>query len=189
MIRNNDSSIFSSFYQKVFTFCRPIFVLLCYVWTSIFMAFGGELGIGIHSAAAEPFTREVRTVPYNSEGFESVLSLDAYKRGKRLFNNACATCHVGGVTKTNQNVGLDIETLRVATPSRDNVQSLVEYMKNPMTLDNTASLSETHPNTSTADLFPKMRSLSETDLEYVAGYILIQSKVQRERWGGGKVYY
>jgi len=188
MLKNN-ASVISFFSQRVFTFCRPIFIYLLGLWTSLLLLFGGGLGVGIHPATAEPFTREVRTVPYNSEGFESVLSLDAYKRGKRLFNNACATCHVGGVTKTNQNVGLDIATLRVATPSRDNVQSLVEYMKNPMTLDGAASLGETHPNTSTADLFPKMRSLSETDLEYVAGYILIQSKVQRERWGGGKVYY
>ena len=32
-------------------------------------------------------------------------------RGKRLFNAACASCHVGGGTRTNQNVGLAIEEL------------------------------------------------------------------------------
>merc|ERR1712134_88832 len=97
----------------------------------------------------------------DSIGGQSILTLDNYKRGRRLFNNACAPCHVGGITKTNFNVGLDTIAMGVAIPPRDNVQGIVEYLENP-------------------DIFPKMRNLSDLDLQYIAGYILIQSLVQRE---------
>ena len=45
----------------------------------------------------------VRTVPLNSTK-TVVLTPEQVKRGKRLFNNTCGTCHTGGVTKTNPNV-------------------------------------------------------------------------------------
>jgi photosystem II cytochrome c550 len=34
-----------------------------------------------------------------------------------------------------------------------------------------------------------MRSLSEDDLETIAGHILMQPKIASEKWGGGKIYY
>ena len=48
--------------------------------------------------------------------------------GRKVFNTSCGTCHAGGITKTNHNVGLDPETLALATPPRDNVDALVDYM-------------------------------------------------------------
>jgi photosystem II cytochrome c550 len=144
---------------------------------------------GVRNAWAESFSKEIRTVKADSIGGSSILTLDNYKRGRRLFNNACAPCHVGGITKTNFNVGLDTLAMGIAIPPRDNVQGIVEYLENPVTLDGREKLDETHPNTGNADLFPKMRNLSDLDLQYIAGYILIQSLVQREKWGGGKVFY
>jgi photosystem II cytochrome c550 len=111
------------------------------------------------------------------------------KRGKRLFNASCGICHTGGLTKTNPNVGLDPESLSLATPARDSIESLVSYMKNPTTYDGLESIAEIHPSIKSADIFPKMRSLSEEDLEAIAGHILIQPKVVSEKWGGGKIYY
>jgi photosystem II cytochrome c550 len=78
---------------------------------------------------------DTRTVPLDSKGNNVVLTLEQVKRGKRLFNNACAICHVGGLTKTNPNVGLDPESLSLATPPRDNISSLIDYLKNPTTYD------------------------------------------------------
>ena len=52
---------------------------------------------------------DTRTVSLDSKGNSVVLTPEQVKRGKRLFNNACGTCHVGGLTKTNPNVGLDTE--------------------------------------------------------------------------------
>jgi photosystem II cytochrome c550 len=132
---------------------------------------------------------DTRTVTLDSKGNTVVLSVEQVKRGKRLFNNACAICHVGGMTKTNPNVGLDVEALSLATPPRDNVSSLVAYLKDPMTYDGADSISELHPSIKSADIFPKMRSLTDEDLFAISGHILIQPKVVNEKWGGGKIYY
>ena len=132
---------------------------------------------------------DTRTVTLDGKGNSVVLTPEQVKRGKRLFNNACGTCHVGGLTKNNPNVGLDTESLSLATPARDNITSLVGYFKDPMTYDGLDSISELHPSIKSADIFPKMRSLTDEDLFAVAGHILIQPKVVNEKWGGGKIYY
>ena len=107
---------------------------------------------------------DTRTVMLDSKGNNVVITPEQVKRGKRLFNNACGTCHVGGLTKTNPNVGLDTESLSLATPPRDNITSLVAYMKDPTTYDGLDSISELHPSIKSADIFPKMRSLTSIDL-------------------------
>jgi photosystem II cytochrome c550 len=132
---------------------------------------------------------DTRTVGLDGKGNSVVLTPEQVKRGKRLFNNACGTCHVGGLTKTNPNVGLDTESLSLATPPRDSVTSLVAYFKDPMTYDGLDSISEIHPSIKSADIFPKMRSLTDEDLFAIAGHILLQPKVVNEKWGGGKIYY
>jgi len=132
---------------------------------------------------------DTRTVSLDGKGNSVVLTPEQVKRGKRLFNNACGTCHVGGLTKTNPNVGLDTESLSLATPPRDSVTSLVAYFKDPMTYDGLDSISEIHPSIKSADIFPKMRSLTDEDLFAIAGHILLQPKVVNEKWGGGKIYY
>jgi len=132
---------------------------------------------------------DTRTVPLDVKGNSVVMTPEQVKRGKRLFNNACGTCHVGGLTKTNPNVGLDTESLSLATPVRDNITNLVAYFKDPTTYDGVDSISETHPSIKSADIFPKMRSLTDEDLFAIAGHILLQPKVVNEKWGGGKIYY
>nr|YP_010393669.1 photosystem II cytochrome c550 [Gephyrocapsa ericsonii]YP_010393779.1 photosystem II cytochrome c550 [Gephyrocapsa parvula]UPY81866.1 photosystem II cytochrome c550 [Emiliania huxleyi]UPY82458.1 photosystem II cytochrome c550 [Emiliania huxleyi]UPY82898.1 photosystem II cytochrome c550 [Emiliania huxleyi]UPY83008.1 photosystem II cytochrome c550 [Emiliania huxleyi]UPY83448.1 photosystem II cytochrome c550 [Emiliania huxleyi] len=140
-------------------------------------------------AQALELDEDTRTVTLDGKGNTVVLSVEQVKRGKRLFNNACAICHVGGLTKTNPNVGLDVEALSLATPPRDNVSSLVSYLKDPMTYDGADSIAELHPSIKSADIFPKMRSLTDEDLFAISGHILVQPKVVNEKWGGGKIYY
>nr|YP_009297201.1 photosystem II cytochrome c550 [Porphyridium sordidum]AOM66544.1 photosystem II cytochrome c550 [Porphyridium sordidum] len=130
-----------------------------------------------------------RTVPLESSGTTVTLTPEQVKRGKRLFNSSCAICHNGGVTKTNPNVGLDPESLSLATPARDNINSLIDYMKDPTSYDGSESIAEIHPSIKSADIFPKMRSLSDDDLFAIAGHILMQPKIASEKWGGGKIYY
>ncbi|NET53577.1 MAG: hypothetical protein F6K09_34500 [Merismopedia sp. SIO2A8] len=93
---------------------------------------------------------------------------------------------MAGGTKTNPNVNLSEESLSLAYPSRQNIEGLVEFMKEPMSYDGVYSIAEVHPATSSADIFPKMKNLSEEDLQDIAGHILIQQKVQPIRWAGGK---
>ena len=129
------------------------------------------------SVNAVELDEAIRTIPVNDKGKTVTLSLEEVKRGKRLFNASCSQCHIGGITKTNPNVGLDPEALSLATPSRDNIDSLVDYMKNPTSYDGLESIAEIHPSIKSADIYPKMRSLSEEDLYAIAGHILLQPKI------------
>ena len=130
-----------------------------------------------------------RTVQLKQDGQVVVLTPEQVKRGKRLFNNACAQCHNGGVTKTNPNIGLDPDSLSLATPSRNSIVSLIDYMKDPTSYDGESSIAELHPSIKSAESFPKMRNLTDEDLFAIAGHILIQPKIASEKWGGGKIYY
>jgi len=131
---------------------------------------------------------EARTVKLNDK--ESItLTPRQIAKGKKLFQNACANCHLGGATFTNPNVGLDPESLALATPTRNTIAGLVDYMKNPTTFDGVEEIYETHPSIRSSDIFPTMRGLTDEDLKLIAGYILYQPNVKGAGWGGGKVYY
>lgn len=153
------------------------------------LVFLGIFSLFVTTSSAIDLDEATRTVVADSSGKTMVLTPEQVKRGKRLFNATCGACHVGGVTKTNPNVGLDPEALSLATPRRDNIDALVDFLKNPVTYDGLESIAEVHPSIKSADIYPRMRSVSDEDLTAIAGHILLQPKVQTEKWGGGKIYY
>jgi photosystem II cytochrome c550 len=140
-------------------------------------------------AVAAELDEATRTVQLNAAGDTVVLSLEQVTRGRRQFNYACGTCHVGGITKTNPTVGLDPDSLAGALPPRDNIEALVAYLKEPMTYDGLTDISQVHPGKKSADIFPKMRSLTEEDLVAISGHILLQPKVIGDMWGAGKTRF
>ena len=153
------------------------------------LLFTVSMGVSIYDTYAIELDEYTRTVQLKEDGQTIILTPEQVKRGKRLFNNVCAQCHNGGITKTNPNVGLDPESLSLATPSRNNVASLIDYMKDPISYDGESSIAELHPSIKSAESFPKMRNLTDEDLFAIAGHILIQPKIASEKWGGGKIYY
>jgi len=155
---------------------------------ALMVGFIGTFGSVVNSSFAIELDEASRTVQLNSSK-TVVLTPEQVKRGKRLFVNTCSICHTGGITKTNPNVGLDSEALSLATPTRNTIEGLVDYMKNPTTFDGLESIAEIHPSIRSADIFPKMRTLTEDDLYAIAGHILVSPKILAEKWGGGKIYY
>ena len=151
--------------------------------------FVGIFGLFVTTASAIDLDEATRTVVQDGSGKTTVLTPEQVKRGKRLFNATCGACHIGGVTKTDQNVGLDPETLSLATPRRDNIDSLVDFLKNPTTYDGLESIAEVHPSIKSADIYPRMRSVTDEDLTAISGHILLQPKIVAEKWGGGKIYF
>jgi photosystem II cytochrome c550 len=145
--------------------------------------------ISVLNASAIDLDEATRTVVADGTGKTTVLTPEQVKRGKRLFNSTCGACHVGGISKTNPNVGLDPEALALATPRRDNIEALVDYLKNPTSYDGLESIAEVHPSIKSADIYPRMRSLTDEDLYSIAGHIMLQPKIVSEKWGGGKIYY
>jgi photosystem II cytochrome c550 len=148
------------------------------------------IGLAFSSPAlAAQWDAETLTVPADANGDQVTFSEQEIKTGRKIFNTSCGTCHAGGITKTNHNVGLDPETLALATPARDNVDSLVDYMKDPTSYDGEYSIADVHPSMRSSDLFVQMRDLTDDDLRLIAGYILVAPKVQGNQWGGGKIYF
>jgi len=153
------------------------------------LVFFGIFSTFVATASAIDLDEATRTVVLNDSGKTIVLTPEQVKRGKRLFNATCGACHVGGITKTNPNVGLDPEALSLATPRRDNIEALVDFLKNPTSYDGLESIAEVHPSIKSADIYPRMRSVTDEDLTAIAGHILLQPKIISEKWGGGKIYY
>ncbi len=141
------------------------------------------------SATALELDAETRTIPLNDDGESLVLSLEQITLGRRQFNTACASCHLAGVTRTNPNIDLSPEALSLATPPRDNMEALIDYIEEPTSYDGLYDISEVHPAIKSSDIFPKMRNLSDEDVKAIAGHILLQPRVNAARWSGGKAYY
>ena len=149
----------------------------------------GIFNIFVTTASAIDLDEATRTVVVDSSGNTTILSPEQVKRGKRLFNATCGACHLGGITKTNPNVGLDPEALSLAVPRRDSIDGLIDFLKNPTTYDGTESIAEVHPSIKSADIYPRMRSVTDEDLTAISGHILLQPKIITEKWGGGKIYF
>ena len=148
------------------------------------------IGLALCSPAqATPWDAETLTVPASPDGAEVTFTDTEISSGRKVFNSSCGTCHAGGITKTNHNVGLDPETLALATPARDNINALVDYMRDPTSYDGEYSIADLHPSIRSSELYPVMRDLNDEDLRLMAGYILVAPKVQGTSWGGGKVYF
>ena len=148
------------------------------------------LGLLISAPAqAAQWDAETLTVPADGDGALVTFSEQEIKTGRKVFNVSCGTCHAGGITKTNQNVGLDTETLALATPVRDNVAALVDYIQDPTSYDGEYSIADLHPSMRSRDLYPAMRDLTDEDLRLMSGYILVAPKVLGVEWGGGKIYF
>ena len=140
-------------------------------------------------ALAAQWDAETLTVPADVSGAEVTFTEQEIKTGRKVFNTSCGTCHAGGITKTNHNVGLDPETLALATPSRNSVEGLVDYLKDPTSYDGEYSIADLHPSMRSRDLYPAMRDLTDEDLRLMSGYILVAPKVLGKEWGGGKIYF
>lgn len=158
-----------------------------YIWLAVATVFF-VCHLFVGSALAIELDAATRTVKANPDGDTITLTDGQLAQGKRLFNKSCAICHLAGITKTNPNVGLDMDSLRGAFPPRDSVASLVDYLKHPTTYDGLENISELHPSLESADIFKEMRNLTEDDLVAVSGYILVQPKVRPDMWGRGKSY-
>lgn len=152
--------------------------LILFVVTTFFFAWQFQ----ISSADALSISEAYRTVKLNEQGETVVLSNEDALLGKKLFLDTCAQCHFQGKTKTNPNVKLSAEALAGAEPPRDNLLALVDYMEHPTSYDGEEDLSIYHESTERPDLWPEMRNLTESDLEAIAGHILIQINTD-PKWG------
>ncbi len=71
----------------------------------------------------------------NGQGETRPFSPQELSQGKQLFETNCLNCHVGGATLPDPQVSLALAKLEKANPPRDNINSLVAYLRQPMIYD------------------------------------------------------
>lgn len=114
---------------------RPLLAILV-VWLGIVLLASPA------QAAGDPYVsqylRVTEPVALDLDGSQTRLfAPDDFGVGKRLFENNCKNCHLGGATLPNPSVSLSLAALQGAVPQRDNVNNLVDYLRQPMTYDGT----------------------------------------------------
>ena len=91
------------------------------------------------AAAIDPYlsrylhVTEPIALQLNEQGETRSFSPEDLARGKQLFTSSCMNCHVGGATLPDPQVSLSLTKLKGANPSRDNINNLVAYFRQPMT--------------------------------------------------------
>ena len=71
----------------------------------------------------------------DAEGHTRLFSAEDFSAGKQLFQQNCLNCHVGGATLPDPTISLSLTALEGATPPRSDINSLVAYLRQPMTYD------------------------------------------------------
>lgn len=100
-----------------------------------------NLYIAPAQASVDPYiTRYLRVtdpveLAIDKAGNSRLFSAEELSSGKQLFEQNCINCHVGGSTLPDPSVPLSLAKLAGATPSRDTISGLVNYLRQPMTYD------------------------------------------------------
>lgn len=111
---------------------------------SLLLAIALWLGLMVLAAPAEAVDNYVvrylrATEPIalklNEAGDLQSFTPDDLSQGKRLFEQNCLNCHVGGATLPDPTVPLSLTALSGAVPPRDNVDNLVAFFRQPMAYD------------------------------------------------------
>lgn len=141
------------------------------------------LAIAAPAYAADAYvTRYLRVtdpVPLalDDRGKTRLFAAEELAAGKQLFERNCLNCHVGGATLPDPTVSLSLADLQSAVPQRDTVNSLVTYLRQPMTHDG-------KEETFWCRQVPESW-LSQTQIESLAGFVLRAAQTA-PGWGGAE---
>ncbi|MEN9217266.1 MAG: photosystem II cytochrome PsbV2 [Gloeomargarita sp. HHBFW_bins_162] len=114
------------------------------------------------------------TLSADARGTEQTFTPQDLSAGKQLFESNCINCHVGGATLPNPRVSLSLADLHGATPPRDNIAALVNFIRQPQNYDGTED------SYTCRELSPK--SVSDQEAAQLAAFILQAAKVA-PGWG------
>lgn len=145
----------------------------CLIWVRQFFLAGLVcllLAIDSPAYAADAYvTRYLRVtepvaLALDDQGQTRLFTAEELSAGKQLFERNCLNCHVGGATLPDPTVSLSLADLQSAKPRRDTVNSLVTYLRQPMTYDGTEE-------TFWCRQVPESW-LSQAQVEHLAGFVL-----------------
>jgi photosystem II cytochrome c550 len=118
---------------------------------------------------SEPVPLEV-----DAQGQTRLFSAEDLSAGKRLFEQNCLNCHVGGATLPDPTISLSLTSLEGATPPRTTINSLVSYLREPMTYDGSEE-------TFWCRQVPESW-MQQTEIENLAAFVLRAAKIA-PGWG------
>lgn len=118
---------------------RQLFAVSCLL--AAFLVVSNILMVSPANAAVDTYVRrylqatEPVSLDVDGKGKTAQFSADDLSSGKQLFEAHCLNCHVGGATLPDPTVSLSLKTLAGATPPRDTINGIVEFLREPMTYD------------------------------------------------------
>lgn len=124
-------------------------------------------------------------LPYSSGSTSSpaadtqLFTAEEFSQGKHLFEENCINCHVGGITLPDPDVSLSLVALQNATPPRDTVLALMEFLRQPMTYDGQA---ETIWCRQISDTW-----MDDATLRTLAGFVL-RAAQKAPAWGTSELF-
>ncbi|MCY7274301.1 MAG: photosystem II cytochrome PsbV2 [Phormidesmis sp. CAN_BIN44] len=134
-----------------------------------FPAHAADAYIARYLQVTDPISLEL-----DDQGKTRSFNLQELTAGKKLFEQNCLSCHVGGATLPDPSVPLSLKALQGATPSRDTINGLVAYLRQPMTYDGNE---ETFSCRKVSENW-----LSQAEVETVAGFVL-RAAQKAPGWG------
>jgi photosystem II cytochrome c550 len=140
----------------------------------------GCTGGNDQTGAATPSTTAF-VAKADAAGGKKEFTRQELKQAAGAFRAECSKCHVGGQTYGTYNVkeiNLSLGQLQGANPPLDNIQSLVSYMKKPLSYDGTENLYNDGRH-------PKFEEIPEEQLTLIAAHILKEANFNPS-WGRGK---
>ena len=153
---------------------------ICLCLLSLFVALSLAIAAPVEAVTDTYVTRYLRVtepVPLtlDDEGNTRLFGVDELSAGKQLFERNCLNCHVGGATLPDPTVSLSLSDLQSAKPRRDTINSLVAYLRQPMTYDGTEE-------TVWCRQVPESW-LPQAQIEHLAGFVLRAAQTA-PGWGG-----
>jgi photosystem II cytochrome c550 len=122
---------------------------------------------------------EIATLPKNNSGETQDFDYASLLAGKALFGQNCQSCHVGGATLARPELPLSLAALQGATPSRDTIESLVAYMRHPL------SYNGDDDNYGCREI--KSTWLSDPQVETIAAFVL-RAAEKAVGWGTSDLF-
>ncbi|MGA7952207.1 MAG: c-type cytochrome [Gloeobacterales cyanobacterium] len=176
---------------------KAVWMVLAAVAVTVTACAGGQGGdagqAGEPASTSTAGEADTIAVVADTAGTKQNFTKAQMKEGQRLFKANCGKCHVGGQTYGTYNVkevNLSMQALAGATPPRNNIAALVNYMEEPTSYDGTEKLYATgrHPKYVTegkAAPDTQVNIRTKDELNLIAAFILKEATYNTV-WGRGK---
>ncbi len=112
-----------------------ILLIICLICINFFITTSPAFAASVDPIIRRYFGNEPAAIQYDHQGNTHSFTLEELNEGKERFDNSCINCHAGGLNIPYPDVSLSLEKLQAATPPRDDISSLVSYMRYPLSYD------------------------------------------------------